>query len=48
MDAFPLDAFFEWIQRVIEKRWGKVWAWSVFSVLLLLFIGGAIWFIFRH
>jgi hypothetical protein len=47
MEAFPLDPFFEWIQEVVEKRWGKFWGWTVFTVLLLLFIGGAIWFVFR-
>jgi len=46
MDALPLGEFFEWLQEAIEERWGKVWAWVAYSVLLLLFVGGAIWFIF--
>ena len=36
---------FEWLQEVLEKRWGKVWAWTVCGVLLLLFVSGSIWLI---
>jgi len=48
MDAFPLDALFEWVQEVVERRWGKFWGWTAITVLLLLFVGGATWFIFRR
>jgi len=43
MDAFYLlGDLFEWLQEMIEKRWGTVWAWIIYCSLLLL-VGGSIW-----
>jgi hypothetical protein len=40
-----LGDFFEWLQEAIEKRWGEFWAWTIYCSLLLLVVGGSIWFI---
>jgi hypothetical protein len=47
MDGAGLEDVFQWIQEVVEKRWGKFWGWTAFIVSLLLFLAGAYWFVFE-
>jgi hypothetical protein len=48
MIDYFLGDLFAWLQEVIENRWGKFWAWISYSSLLLLIVGGSIWFISHH
>jgi hypothetical protein len=47
MDALDIGGLFEWIHGVIEKRWGKLWAWTIYVGLIVSFIASAIWVIAR-
>ena len=49
MDALQfLGDLLEWLQEVMERRWGKFWAWTIYCSLLLLLVGESIWFISHH
>ena len=45
MDAFPIGEFFEWLHEAIERRWGKVWAWTIYTTLVLGFFVGVAWYL---
>ena len=47
MDALDIGGLLESIQRMVEERWGKLWAWVIYIGLLTTFVALAIWVILR-
>ena len=47
MEALDIGGLLESIQEMVEKRCGKLWAWTIYIGLLASFIAAAIWAILR-
>jgi Na+/melibiose symporter-like transporter len=47
MDDPGVDGLLEWIHGVVEARWGKFWAWTIYFGLLASLIVIAIWLVTR-
>jgi Na+/melibiose symporter-like transporter len=47
MDDPGVDGLLEWIRGVVEARWGKFWAWTIYFGLLASLIVIAIWLVTR-
>ena len=47
MEALDIGGLLESIQELVEKRWGKFWAWTIYVGLLVSFIAAVIWLITR-
>ncbi len=42
-----VDGLLEWIQGVVEARWGKFWGWTIYLGLLASLVVIAIWLVTR-
>jgi hypothetical protein len=47
MDALDFGGLVEWMQGLVEKRWGKFWSWVVYFGLLGMLVGGTIWLLYH-
>ena len=45
MEALDITGLLESIQEMVEKRWGKFWAWIIYVGLLAALVATAIWVI---
>jgi hypothetical protein len=46
MDALDFGGLLEWVQGIVEARWGKFWSWVAYFGLLAMLVAGAIWLLY--